>query len=47
VQLVHLRHGADVARDRLRDLDVLLALQLVEVCKLDGLARVAHEQLRA
>ena len=47
VQLVDLRHGADVAGNRLRDLGVLLALQLVEVRDLDRLARVADEQLRA
>ena len=47
VQLVDLRHGADVTRDRLRDLRVILALQLVEVRDLDRLARVADEELRA
>ena len=47
MQLVDLRHGADVAGDRLRDLGVILALQLVEMRHLDRLARVADEQLRA
>ena len=47
VQLVDLRHGADVAGHGLRDLDVLLALQLEQVRDLDGLAGVADEQLRA
>ena len=47
MDLVDLGHRADVARHRLRDLDVILALQLEQVRELDRLARVAHEQLRA
>ena len=47
VQLVDLGHGADVARDRLRDLRVVLSLKLVEMRDLDRLARVADQQLRA
>ena len=47
VDLVDLRDRADVAGDRLRDLDVLLALQLEQVRDLDRLARVADEELRA
>ena len=47
MNLVDLRHGADVARHGLGDLDVLLALQLEEVRELDRLARVADEQLCA
>ena len=47
VDLVDLRHRADVARHRLCDLDVLLALQLEQVRDLDGLAAIADEQRRA
>ena len=47
VQLVDLRHRADVAGNRVRDLRVLLALQLVQVRDLERLARIADEQLRA
>ena len=47
MNLVDLRHRADVTRDGLGDLGMFLALQLVEVRELDRLACVPHKQLRA
>ena len=45
VHLLDLRDRADVARHRLADLDVLLALQLEQVADLEGLAAVADVEL--
>ena len=47
VQLVDLRDGADVARDAGGHLGVLLAQQAEEMRHLEGLARIADEQLAA
>ena len=47
MQLIHLGDGADVAGNRLRDFRRVLAEQLVQVRDLDGLARIADEQLAA
>ena len=46
VQVVDLGDRGDVARDRLRDLDVVLALELEQVRDLEGLLAVVDEQLR-
>ena len=45
VQLFHLGEGADVAGDRLGNLDGVLAQELIYVRNLEGLARVANEEL--
>ena len=47
MQLVDLRDGADVARNAGRDFGVLLAQQAKQVRDLEGLARIADEQLAA
>jgi hypothetical protein len=46
MQLVHFGDGADIAGDGARNLRMFLALELIQVRDLEGLAGVAHEQLR-
>ena len=47
VELIHLRHCADIARDGAGGFGVILAQQAIEVRDLDRLATVAHEELTA